>query len=238
MAQPVAGGTWVPDTAGLGSVYFTLSNYDSHNGVIALNWVSNGLYHRNAMGWKNIAYPTTVYSFSTPSGIAGDPSGGLISAFYTPNYTTGINTPYGIYCTHDEGATWTYVPGLDSTYVNSAETFGDTTYLLTTHGIYKMTCNGVVVDTIPDTTSGIRNINVDGIKLYPNPTTGECHISLNSSITDCTLIIQDLMGRAVKTVTLSIGETTFQTRDMNAGLYICTISSGGKVISTRKLVVN
>ena len=236
--RPVTGGTWLPDTAGIGRGYITLSAYDHHGGVIGLNWVSNALYHRNATSWKSMSYPTSVYSFSTPAGITGNPGGGLISSFQLYSYTNNTYDYYGIYCTHDEGATWSYVPGLDSTGVNSAGTFGDTTYLLTTIGLYKMTCNGVVVDTVPSGPNGISALNADGVKLFPNPTNGDCHISLNSSITDGTLIIQDLMGRAVKIVTLSMGETTFHTRDMNAGLYICTISSGGKVISTRKLVVN
>jgi len=90
-----------------------------------------------------------------------------------------------------------------------------------------------------DSTVGIAQISAEDVKLYPNPTTGTCHLSLTSALADYgTMTITDLSGRMVKTITLSGSETTFQTNDMSTGMYLCTISSGGKAISTKKLVVN
>jgi len=91
---------------------------------------------------------------------------------------------------------------------------------------------------IQDSTVGIAQISADDVKLYPNPTTGTCHLSLTSALADNgTMAITDLTGRMVKTITLSGSETTFQTNDMSTGMYLCTISSGGKAISTKKLMV-
>jgi len=91
---------------------------------------------------------------------------------------------------------------------------------------------------IQDSTVGIAAVSADNVKLYPNPTTGTCHLSLTSALADDgTLAVTDLTGRTVKTITLSGSETTFQTGDMSAGMYLCTISSGSKTICTKKLLV-
>ena len=158
-----------------------------------------------------------------------------MAAYYLPNYTTDVNTALGIYCTHDNGATWSNVPGLDSTYVNSMETFGDTTYILTIIGIYKMTCSGTIINP-----NGIVVLNgdADALKLYPNPSSGLCHIAVNSSLGENSYMsITDLTGRTVKNIAITGNETTFPTNDMNAGIYICIIVSDGKAIGMKRLVV-
>lgn len=235
--RPITGGAWTVDTSGLGHVNINQAFPDHHGGVIAINWYGYvGLYHRDATGWKTMSYPSGIYSFTYISAMGGDPSGNLMASYYLPDYTTDVNTALGIYCTPDAGTTWNYVPGLDSVYVNRMETFGDTTYLLTTIGIYQMTCAGTIVN---PTGIVVVNKEPDMIRLYPNPASGDCHLSLTSALADGgTLAISDLTGRVVKVITLSGNETTFATHDMNAGMYLCTISSDGKVIGAKKLVVN
>ena len=92
---------------------------------------------------------------------------------------------------------------------------------------------------LPDTTTGITAISPDGVRLYPNPSTGTCHLSLTSALADDgSMTITDLTGRMIKTIALTGTETTFRTNDMSTGMYICTISSGGKAVTTKKLMVN
>ena len=79
---------------------------------------------------------------------------------------------------------------------------------------------------------GISVINKDGIKIYPNPSSGLIYVTVseNSAVS-----IFDVTGRIVNTHNVDANATVTITQP--AGLYFVKVESNGK-ISTHKLVIN
>ncbi len=235
-SRPVNGTEWAIDTAGLGGfasvTYFT---HESNHNMIAIT--GSGLFYHQSGTWNSIALPATAGGYLAVNAVAADNSGGIIASFtYTPpSFLNPVG--YGIYCTHDHGATWTDV-GLKGVNVYALHNFGDTTYALSDLGIFALTCNGIVG---PLGITEAENKAVANLTIYPNPTSGICHalFTLSSPDTKNDLIITDISGRTIKTIPVAAeaNEVSFNTNDMNSGIYFCVLKSDEIVMEVKKLVV-
>jgi hypothetical protein len=133
-------------------------------------------------------------------------------------------------------------------YLNGVALPSDTSrdLIATASGVYQVLiynpqgCSAIS-DTLRFTLSpsGIPDItSTKAFTIYPNPVNGECHIVSSSLVAKNSFVmIHDLTGRIVKTIPLSGIDTAFQTDEMSAGMYICSIVSAGKVMSSQKLIV-
>ena len=88
------------------------------------------------------------------------------------------------------------------------------------------------------TCAGIINTGADQIGVYPNPFTDEITINTNGSYGNGTAILSDAAGREVKRIEFNAGVMSVQinTSSLTGGMYLLSISVGGKLIEVKKLV--
>jgi len=236
LRRPVSGGSWILDTVGLPGYQpiITLTRDYAHHMIAS---TGAGIYYRDTTWTSMPIPPLSNGGYLGVDAIAADMSGGIIASFtYSPpSFVTSWS--YGIYCTHDLGASWTPV-GLKGTKVYSLYNFGDTTFALSDLGIYALTCSGI---------NGVLGISEvadappHGLKLYPNPATTDCHAVWElSSVTAGELRITDLSGRLIRSLAIpaGAGEIGFDTSEMVGGVYLCTLRSDGAVVGVEKLIIS
>lgn len=239
-SRPVNGSPWALDTAGFDNAIepVTYLTHEPNHNMIAI--ASGALYYHQSGRWNNMPFPIAPDNGNFQiNAVAADSSGGIIASFtYYPSsflYSYG----YGIYCTHDHGTTWTHV-GLTGVTVYGLYNFGDdTTYALSDLGIFALTCNGVVnpLNIIQPESEVVQGNMV----LYPNPSSGLCHAAFTpaSSASKSELSIIDISGRMVKAISIAQGdnEVSFNTTDMNSGIYFCILKSDDSIMEVKKLIV-
>ncbi|MDB5283348.1 MAG: BNR/Asp-box repeat protein [Bacteroidota bacterium] len=239
--RPVAGGTWVPDTAGIGTNTFLGMISDHNHTVIGSPMISHsGIWYRNNSGvWTSITTPSVISAFANVTAMAADNSGGLLVAFSAYDFSSNSSLSQGIFCTHDYGATWNHV-GLDSFYITQLVNNGDSTYALAQGGgIFALTCAGVV----GDITTGIAQsepVPVNQLTLYPNPTSGTCHMRVNEAFAAQSLLaIYDITGKMLFQLPVPEGakEMSFDTHNIPSGIYFCVLKSNNASVAVKKLVV-
>jgi hypothetical protein len=78
---------------------------------------------------------------------------------------------------------------------------------------------------------GLENMN---IKVFPNPTTNEFHLNVNTTITNqITVRILDIHGRMMKFIKMMPEETIKFGNDLRSGSYIVEVLQGNKKITQR-----
>jgi hypothetical protein len=92
---------------------------------------------------------------------------------------------------------------------------------------------------ISPSTTGIvsRNIEKTNISISPNPFTSQSVISFSQEQRNCTIYIEDISGKKIKTYTFSGKEFTIEKGEMNTGIYFLKIEDELKNVVTRKIIV-
>jgi hypothetical protein len=231
--HPIAGGTWVPDTAGLAGTQVYWITADK-NGV-PLAGAIDGLYRKNGARWTKLPSPPGLNGYSAFV-VSADSSGYTIAGFSTPQ---GNNYFWrGLYATNNNGATWTYL-GLDSIYVRGLVSYGDTTYAYTyADGLYKVRSTGSIssvgASTVPISFRLEQN--------YPNPFNPTTLIRFSvPQRSRYSLKIFDVLGREVVRLldgelAAGVHEVQFDASRYSSGAYFYQLQSGAAVL-TRKLVL-
>ena len=95
-----------------------------------------------------------------------------------------------------------------------------------------------VVDIYDNTSTGLNDINKnEGIKIYPNPTTNQLTIALESNNQKVEVTIADITGKTIYSTTASeTQKIEVNTKDYSAGVYVVQIQ-GTDFIETKKLIV-
>jgi hypothetical protein len=231
--RPVAGGTWIPDTAGLAGTQVYWITADKNGTPLA--GTINGLYRKNGATWTKLPSPPGLDGYSAFV-VSVDSSGYTIAGFSTPY---GLNYFWrGLYATNNNGATWTYL-GLDSISVLGLVSYGDTTYAYTyADGLYKVR-----------STAGVNSVGVTTQPIsfrleqnFPNPfnptTTIRFSLAQGGHVS---LKIFDILGREVATLVngeleAGLHQATFQASIYSSGIYFARLQSGEKM-QLKKLVL-
>jgi len=87
---------------------------------------------------------------------------------------------------------------------------------------------------VDNTTAGVKQNEIAGLKVYPNPLTGNVLNVTSSSNAVKTVAVFDVLGKQVINTTTANGEVNASA--LNAGVYIVKITEAGKT-ATKKLVV-
>ncbi|KGO87309.1 hypothetical protein Q765_06485 [Flavobacterium rivuli WB 3.3-2 = DSM 21788] len=82
--------------------------------------------------------------------------------------------------------------------------------------------------------AGVKQSEIAGLKVYPNPLTGNILNVTSSSNAVKTVAVFDVLGKQVINTTTANGEVNASA--LNAGVYIVKITEAGKT-ATKKLVV-
>jgi len=100
------------------------------------------------------------------------------------------------------------------------------------------------VNKMATTSSHKSTINMNGVTLaqsIPNPSSEFATINyeLPETVTNATLTVYDMSGKALQNHTLSTGQGTVEvdTRDFASGTYIYAITQAGKTLTSKKMVV-
>jgi len=87
-----------------------------------------------------------------------------------------------------------------------------------------------------------RNDRLAVSQLYPNPASDFVQIDVksNGNIQDLKLVIFNIIGQEVKTVTLDVNEKSqrINLKDLNPGMYPYQLVLDGRSLVTKKLIIN
>lgn len=82
-----------------------------------------------------------------------------------------------------------------------------------------------------------ENSLLKSLSVYPNPVDNELTVDLQvSNDQQLEYLITDALGKVVDRNTLQAGKTVINTGNLDRGIYFFTISSGGKILKTARLV--
>ncbi len=236
LRRPIGGGTWVVDTSGIPQSVNYFGNMTPGTGgdvFGVVGYYGPGLMRRSAGTWRNFSLPPSLAS-QYITGVCVDKSGVVFVAFV--DY---YNAPVGVYFTTDNGASWTHA-GLDSVYVTSLVSFGDSTYALSSNaGAFYVGKNPSVTNGV-QTASSPRSFEL--FQNYPNPFNPTTAISFQlPAVSKVSLKIYDLLGRQVETLvnremTPGVYQVSFDGSKLASGVYFYRLRAGN-FVQTRKLLL-
>ncbi|MCO6162035.1 T9SS type A sorting domain-containing protein [Flavobacterium sp. NRK F7] len=158
--------------------------------------------------------------------------------------TTAVIDQFGVTDVDGTGTSWEWLDtyairnngtGPDAGFTEANWTFGAINLFDTGSG----TCTGgtqlqsiVALGTFTLSTKSFNAI--DGLKMYPNPLTGNTLNFSSNANAAMTVQVYDVLGKEV--VKGNVTNNTFNTGNLKAGIYIVKITEEGKT-ATRKLVV-
>jgi hypothetical protein len=229
-------GDWSLDTSGLNGdiVYNTIGGLKGDKYSIGYNM---GLLHSDGISWSRLPVPTGLGKVTGVSAISVDSSGALFAA-YSSGPDINNEFPNGVYFTKDNGKNWSLV-GLDSIVVSKLISFGDTTYALTSEGIFSLTQQAA--SAVPEFVFSTYTPNFN---IYPNPDDGEVTVSYSLSARSSVRIeLINFIGQQIAIIYDNIQEQgqydkKFDTGQLSSGSYLIRMTidgnSGVKLISVVK----
>jgi hypothetical protein len=232
--RPIAGGSWVADTAGLGGTQVYWITVDRSGSPVL--GTTSGVYRKSGNSWGKIPSPPGLdgyYAFV----VSVDSTGALVAGFST---LAGLNYAWrGVYATRNNGANWTYL-GLDSISVRGLVSYGDTTYAYTyADGFYKLRSQSSGVSSVHETAVPLA-FELD--QNYPNPFNPTTLIRFSVPQRNrYSLKIFDVLGREITQLLdgeleAGVHEVRFDASRYSSGVYFYQLQAGAAVL-TRKLVL-
>jgi len=91
--------------------------------------------------------------------------------------------------------------------------------------------------TFINTISAVSELKEADIKVYPNPAVSYTQVEISKGISNATITLYDMAGRAVKNVELQEGLTTVGLQGIAAGLYHYRVEAENIVVGRGSLVV-
>jgi len=128
-------GTWTLDTAGLHKDQIYSFGWNGHTLYAGGAY---GIYQKSGNAWISLPFPKDIPAGANPFYISEDSSGALFSSFFTqlPSGNYGTN---GVYFTKDQGQHWMRVNLANGIPINGLYSYQDSTYVLTTKGVFAFT---------------------------------------------------------------------------------------------------
>jgi len=199
------------------------------SGTIFAGSANNGVYKFTGGSWHQTQLPPGQ-SGNGVQELSVDSSGAAFAAYGPSN--SGKYAGTGVYWTTDAGVSWSPVM-LDSFQVGTQTTvglvsFGDSTYALTTDGLYILTRNSSSSVSEPQPLSEASSV-------YPNPFRDQTTLSYqlqNDSRVEIDVL--NMLGETVEKVFTGMQPTGNYTipidgAQFSSGIYFCKITVNGKV---------
>lgn len=191
------------------------------------------------------AKPIQALFSKTQAIVSGSPVPGQI---VITDLSTGSNLSY----------LWNFGDGSTSTAISPTHTYaGNGPYILcltvSDSGYTDMYCdtlsvdsNGIVMRRSPGFTinvggynpTGINDVEVSSLKMYPNPTHGLLYIEFTETGKNVNLEIIDMKGQLVlkKNIQANRSKMKLDVSNLNRGLYMVKIISGENIVSERLII--
>jgi hypothetical protein len=119
----------------------------------------------------------------------------------------------------------------DGGYIISGES-GQSVYLVKTDG------SGNSTELVTDISLSPSAISPDPIaNVFPNPFISGTTIDLNYNCENGTLKITDILGKEIRTIDFIGKQVSLQREGLGAGIYFIQLSTGNKIVSTRKIII-
>ena len=102
-------------------------------------------------------------------------------------------------------------------------------------GVYSLTvtdANGCIVRNNLSITTGFQSINIDNIRVYPNPTNGILHIDMHQASKDCSYhwSLLNLVGQTISTGSIQdCNQYMIEIGQQAEGMYQLKIYGDGKI---------
>jgi len=141
-------GTWALDTLGLHKDYIYSFGWD---GKSLYAGGQSGIYRQAENGWTAFPFPNDVPGSANPFYVSVDDSGAVFSSFFAQG-SNGNYTAQGVYFTKDLGQHWTRVNLATGIQINGLYSYQDSTYVLTTKGVFGFTSRQFALSHIPEGT--------------------------------------------------------------------------------------
>ena len=119
---------------------------------------------------------------------------------------------------------------------------GDLKFDNITHSIvFKVDADGCLTPDdcgIVQFVTDINDINIsDDIDVYPNPVIDRFSVSIPDDLHDCRFMVLDEMGRTVRKIQPLKSNVEMTVSELSSGLYYLVVVRDGKMIGTRKVIV-
>ncbi len=206
LRRPIGGGTWTADTLGLGSKQIVAMTRHTGGDILGL---SGKVYRHSGDVWTPLVSPAPVAN-NTAYLVSVDSNGSIYAAFST--FVSFQQQWKGVYVSKDTGATWQFA-GLENMEIKSLVSYGDTTYALTTQGVFLLgTIISIPVLTGPP--NGATDIPADTIlswKAAFGATTYQLQISTSNTFVTTFFDQSGISGTWMQLDSLS-GNTTYYWR--------------------------
>lgn len=90
---------------------------------------------------------------------------------------------------------------------------------------------------LPLNVLSIADFNIDGVAVYPNPTTDVINV-VGLQDANYKIDVVDLMGRTLTSLEINTDNTTIDVSTLSTGMYQLIISNGNEVIGSKKFIKN
>lgn len=230
----VVGGGSLGGLVGQNTTTGNINNSYSRGNVTGQSNNVGGLVGRNTT-LIDYCYSTgTAFSYGCYGGLSGsNEEAGTITNCFWDITTSGLSSG----CGYDAATTFNVV-GKTTNEMKTQSTFTDSGFDFvgeTTNGtedIWKIDNNinnGYPSLYWQNSTNGINDIHInnnEGLSIYPNPASNYVNIKLeNTSNSNLTLKIYNIMGLLVKSETIAKGQQQINISDLNNGAYLLEIKS-------------
>jgi len=157
--------------------------------------------------------------------------------------TLAVIDQFGVSDVDGTGTTWEWLDtyakrvngtGPDGAFVQANWTFAAVDALDGT-GICNTSTQLSTIVNLGSYTLGVNDNAIAGLKIYPNPNTGNTLYVTSDVIGDKSVVIFDVLGKQILTVS-NVTDNGINIGNLKAGIYMVKVSQDGKS-ATRKLVV-
>lgn len=86
-------------------------------------------------------------------------------------------------------------------------------------------------------TTGLSNLNVNNISIYPNPAKNHFILKVSENIVGSNLLITNLLGKVILKHEIRSKKETINIASFDKGIYFYSILKGNNIIETKKLII-
>jgi len=133
---------------------------------------------------------------------------------------------------------WDFGDGNTDTIQNPTHTYSSSGNYYICLNSSNICSSDTICDSITVINTAIKETAINNrIKVFPNPYTEQTIVEVFGNYSDITLTVLNALGQKVSVINSSTNKITLKMDDLKSGLYFIQVSDKGKIMGTRKIVI-